>query len=98
MSDDGGATWQQTLTREIIPGVAEINDVKTILIDPSNPQRIYAGVGSFALSFDDFSVIFRSTDGGLTWTNLDMAEDIAIFRWPLHRLVTYPLLYMQPHH
>ena len=79
MSDDGGATWQQTLTREIIPGVAEINDVKTILIDPSNPQRIYAGVGSFALSFDDFSVIFRSTDGGLTWTNLDMAEDIAIF-------------------
>ena len=65
MSTDGGASWNQTLSREIIPDEAEINDVKTILVDPSDTQRIYAGVGSFATSFDDFSVIFRSTNGGL---------------------------------
>jgi hypothetical protein len=68
---DGGASWQQ-----VLPGVNGTTGAVDVAIDPANPNRVYAamwdhqrrpvgrrygGVGSG---------LYRSTDGGTTWTRL----------------------------
>lgn len=55
LSDDAGKTFTQLL-----------DNVSTAAAAPSNPQRLFASRRAFA-SFSDSSV-FRSDDGGRTWT------------------------------
>ncbi|MBI5407728.1 MAG: hypothetical protein HZA14_00010 [Nitrospirae bacterium] len=57
-STNGGITWTQ-IAGNNIPGSGIDNDVSPIVIDPSNPLRMYAGGAH--------SIIFRSTDGGYHW-------------------------------
>jgi photosystem II stability/assembly factor-like uncharacterized protein len=60
-STDGGTTWRALTSG--LPAVAyssdEIHPVRTLAIDPHNSNTLYAGT--------DFGV-FRSTDGGETWS------------------------------
>ncbi|MHB1169153.1 MAG: VPS10 domain-containing protein [Longimicrobiales bacterium] len=69
-SRDGGATWEKVLYRDAKTGAVDIS------IDPNNPNVIYAALWDafrkpWAMSSGgDGSGLFKSTDGGSTWTEL----------------------------
>jgi hypothetical protein len=59
-SDDGGQSWRST-------GLSS-HYVKSLAIDPTNPQTIYAGAGPPLIGFSSpDGGVFRSEDGGETW-------------------------------
>src|SRR5262249_39497654 len=60
-STDGGLTWADTTTA--ISTTADFSDVK---IDPTDPQTLYAAVGSFRGSA--VNGVYKTTDGGATWS------------------------------
>jgi photosystem II stability/assembly factor-like uncharacterized protein len=60
-SMDGGATWIDTTAT--ISTTAAFSDVE---IDPTQPETLYAAVGSFRGS--SVNGVYKSTDGGNTWS------------------------------
>jgi photosystem II stability/assembly factor-like uncharacterized protein len=70
-SRDGGRTWQHVLGDENVGAVE-------VVIDPSNSQIVYAGLWNtrrppwftYAPTNGPGGGIFKSTDGGNTWTQL----------------------------
>lgn len=73
MSTDGGDTWKQTLFIDNNTGVVEMD------INPKNPQEIYAAAWyrtRRAWNFEEAgqsSGIYKSLDGGMTWSLLTNA-------------------------
>ncbi len=77
-STDGGRTWQHL-------GLRDGQQIGTILIDPHDPQRVFAAVLGHPYGPNSERGVFRSLDGGLTWQKvlykdentgaLDMAFD-----------------------
>lgn len=63
-STNGGASWSS-----ISVGIAGA-DVRALLVDPTDPDTVYAGVGGGTLA--DPSGVYRSTDGGLTWNSFSI--------------------------
>ncbi len=69
-STDGGASWQKVLFRDERTGAVDLS------MDPSNPQVLYASLWyvfrtPWSLnSGGDTSGLFKSTDGGTSWTEL----------------------------
>ena len=67
---DAGKTWQKVLYRNPDTGCSEV------VMDPSNPRTIYAGMYTFRRRpwrFDSGggeTALYRSTDGGDTWQKL----------------------------
>jgi photosystem II stability/assembly factor-like uncharacterized protein len=67
-SKDGGKTWEKVLFRSDKAGACDL------IIDPTNPNVLYAGFWEVYRkpwtleSGGACSVIFKSTDGGDTWT------------------------------
>jgi photosystem II stability/assembly factor-like uncharacterized protein len=69
---DGGKTWQKVLYKDENIGAAEV------VIDPSNPKIVYAGLWNtrrppwytYAPTNGPGGGIFKSTDGGTTWKQL----------------------------
>lgn len=67
---DGGQSWQRSLYRDTRTGCSDL------AMDPHNPDVLYAGMWSFRRSPDFFvsggrgSGLFRSSDGGASWTEL----------------------------
>lgn len=70
MTTDGGKTWQKTLYIDAHHGVADLD------IDPSNPNILYAAMWKFErkpwthTSGSEKGGVFKSIDGGRTWTRL----------------------------
>ena len=69
-STDGGTTWQKVLFKSDSAGAVDV------VLDPSNPRVLYAALWqaqrtpwSFT-SGGRWSGLFKSTDGGDTWTEL----------------------------
>ena len=70
-STDGGKTWEKVLYKD------EYTSANDVVMDPSDPQTLYAALWQQQQSFregDEFggsgNGIFKSTDGGTTWTHL----------------------------
>ena len=69
-SNDGGQTWQKVLFGDELTGAVDLS------IDPSNPQVVYASLWEvfrkpwLLSSGGESSGLFKSTDGGTTWTEL----------------------------
>ncbi|HEY6809156.1 MAG TPA: glycosyl hydrolase, partial [Gemmatimonadales bacterium] len=69
-SADGGKTWQRILSRNDSTGAIDV------VLDPTNPRVIYASLWQAQRTPWDFSSggagsgLFKSTDGGDTWTEL----------------------------
>jgi photosystem II stability/assembly factor-like uncharacterized protein len=69
-SSDGGQTWQKVLFGDELTGAVDLS------IDPSNPQVVYASLWHvfrkpwLLFSGGESSGLFKSTDGGTTWTEL----------------------------
>jgi photosystem II stability/assembly factor-like uncharacterized protein len=70
MTSDGGKTWQKTLYLDAEHGACDLE------IDPQNPNILYAAMWRFErkpwtfTSGSEKGGVFRSVDGGLTWTKL----------------------------
>ncbi|MFN6964710.1 MAG: WD40/YVTN/BNR-like repeat-containing protein [Pyrinomonadaceae bacterium] len=71
MTTDGGKTWQKTLYIDPQHGASDL------VIDPQNPNILYAGMWRFErkpwtfTSGSDKGGVFRSTDGGRTWSKVE---------------------------
>lgn len=71
MTTDGGKTWAKTLYIDNQHGISDLE------IDPQNPNILYAGVWRFErkpwtfTSGSEKGGVFRSTDGGRTWSKID---------------------------
>ena len=61
--DDGGQTWQNR-------GLTDSGSFGRIVVDPSNPDRIYAAAAGTVSTSVSQRGIYRSTDGGQTWTQV----------------------------
>ncbi len=68
---DGGKTWQRVLFVDENTGCADI------AVDPNNPRILFAGMWQLEIhtwgrtSGGPGSGLFRSVDGGVTWTRLE---------------------------
>ena len=71
-SRDGGITWQAA-RQELQGSDYLLNGIRTLTVDPANPDQIYAGIDMQSKPSDQppYSVrsggIYRSSDGGDTW-------------------------------
>ena len=69
-TEDGGKTWNKVLFVNKTTGCSEL------VMDPSNPDVLYAAFWEFrrtAYSFSsggEFSALYKSTDGGKTWNKI----------------------------
>ncbi|MEL7003425.1 MAG: hypothetical protein AAFN93_11915 [Bacteroidota bacterium] len=63
---DGGLNWQPVFDKQ------RVHSIGALALSPSEPEVVYAGTGeSFIRS--NVSIgngVWRSTDGGTTWTHL----------------------------
>ena len=82
-TEDGGITWKALFQHEPVASIG------ALAVDPHNPAVVWAGTGEANVrndvSFGDG--IYKSTDGGLTWSHLGLAGTSQISRVvidPLH--------------
>src|SRR5881394_126934 len=59
-STDGGATWRHL-------GLRDGQQIPAIIVDPRDPNRLFAAVLGHPYGANEERGIFRSTDGGETW-------------------------------
>ena len=71
---DGGATWLPVFDDQLWPSIGDVT------FDPSNPSTIYVGTGDPNISFYPMlgDGVYKSTDGGDTWTNIGLEENRVI--------------------
>ncbi|HET7038521.1 MAG TPA: glycosyl hydrolase [Gemmatimonadales bacterium] len=75
-STDGGATWRRVLFRDANTGAVDL------VMDPANPRVLYAALWQarrYPWTFESGgpgSGLFKSTDGGDTWTELTRNEGL----------------------
>jgi len=64
-STDGGNAWSEDLASPVLPGFT----ITRILTSPINAEIVYVTVANFRASH-----VFRSKDGGATWTDIDRGQ------------------------
>ncbi|HSK72099.1 MAG TPA: hypothetical protein VK892_10420, partial [Pyrinomonadaceae bacterium] len=80
-SKDGGKTWQKVLYRNENTGAVDL------ILDPTNPNTIYAGFWQVQrkpwtlISGGEGSTLYKSTDGGDTWTELKNNKGLPTGIW-----------------
>ena len=77
-STDGGASWRNVSGPTFVK-----QGIQAVIVDPDNPARAWISVGNFGHPGQD-SGLFRTTNGGTSWTKLDdpsapaSAESLAV--------------------
>jgi len=64
-STDGGATWKGANS-----GLEDVIFVESLAIDPQNPGRVYAGTSACVLGACYNAAVFKTTDGGTSWSGV----------------------------
>jgi len=79
-TDNAGTTWQALFDQQAVYSIG------CITIDPTNPHVIWVGtgenVGGRHVGFGDG--IYRSSDGGTTWTNMGLKQSQHISKIIVH--------------
>ncbi len=71
-STDGGKTWRNI-------GLRDSQQISRIVIDPRNPNIVYVGALGHAYGPNSERGVFKSSDGGATWTHvLDKGPNIGV--------------------
>jgi photosystem II stability/assembly factor-like uncharacterized protein len=71
-SSDGGKTWKNI-------GLRETRQISRIVVDPRNPDVVYVGALGHAYGPNSERGVFKSTDGGTTWTHiLDKGSNVGV--------------------
>ncbi|NOY81240.1 MAG: hypothetical protein GXP31_09575 [Kiritimatiellaeota bacterium] len=89
-SSDGGATWK--LKRKGFPPASEYNfsaPVGALVLDPSDPRVLYAGIGRPRRCTAGRGQIYKSIDAGESWRLLDGIATLAPGA-VIHRLALRP--------
>ncbi len=78
---DGGAYWEN-----ISDGFFQTSAVGAIAIAPSDPNVLYVGTGETAIrgNVSHGDGVYKSTDGGQTWTNMGLSATQAIAKVRIH--------------
>src|SRR5262249_20208055 len=79
-SQDGGTTVKPVFHKQ------PVQSIGAVAIDPSNASTVWVGTGE-AWTRNSVSIgdgIYRSTDGGETWTNMGLPESERIVRIVVH--------------
>lgn len=69
-STDGGQTLAMVLPST--SSATSYQVIGTFAVDPRNPATLYAGASQWAASRGTTYVLFRSTDGGQTWSQIPL--------------------------
>src|SRR2546423_10310277 len=67
-STDGGETWRQL-------GLADTRHIAAVRVDPANPDVVYVAAMGHAFGPNPMRGVFRSTDGGKTWSQVLFVDD-----------------------
>ncbi len=83
-STNGGSSW--TAINDFLPNLA----ITSIVIDPQNTNLMYASTGEGFYSYDGLpgAGIFKSTNGGISWTQL-ASTNIDNFKY-VNRIAHHP--------
>jgi len=79
-SQDGGTTFTPVFDKQ------PVQSIGSITIDPSNPKTVWVGTGESWMrnSVSVGNGIYRSADGGETWSNMGLPESEHIVRILVH--------------
>jgi hypothetical protein len=74
VSNDGGATWTLSNAGGAFTGVV----IGQIAVDPTNENTAYAAVGGYPENGNYYlnTGVWKTTDGGTTWTNMTSAASL----------------------
>ena len=80
-TDDGGLTW-----RPVTDGQIRSSSVGAVAVAQTHPDTVYVGMGETELrgNIMQGDGVYRSVDGGRTWTHQGLAETQAIARVRVH--------------
>lgn len=67
-SIDGGKTWKMM-------GLEKTSNIHRIIIDPNNPDVVYAGVIGNPFAPHPERGVYKTTDGGVTWNKILYTND-----------------------
>jgi photosystem II stability/assembly factor-like uncharacterized protein len=65
---DGGKTWTNM-------GLKETQTIARIVIDPKNPETVYVASPGHLFGPNKERGVFKTTDGGKTWTNVKFIDE-----------------------
>lgn len=86
-STDAGLSWTRTSS-----GLQSYVVVYSIAIDPTNPNRLYAATRGRSNNGEApwNGKVYRSTDGGASWTNVPSMENIGGYQDWVYEITVYP--------